>query len=569
MKKNTKEILKRIFITLAISSVLPLTLFFSTPFDIYAANFNEFVFSFSNFFWVCFGYFWAGTAICFLILFFLPRKAYRIVAGLFLGFAFLMFVQSNFLNGHLSALKGDGEGNTVSLAWMIVNIIFWAAVPATFMGVASIMDKKGIVSAIGMVLTAILCVTQIIVPISASISHSDMFLSYQERQQKSDADFEHMLLTNKNLTTVGSEGNIFVFCVDKMDEEWLEYIYEKQPDLFDDFKGFTWFQDHVSRYGHTYPAIVNMLTERPYITDEEITRKNFLDSSFKDYAKSMGKLHDAGWKINIFSEKFYSYDDAYYLPDYIENKTEAKDYKVINSGMLGFKMVELGLYRTMPFFIKDVLGGVNSDTFKRSVEESDGNGNEGYQSMIKFLDKWTDEKFSKVDGKGFYFIHTEGLHSAYSAGKTVSLFKKNMKVINKYISYLKQENLFDDATIIITGDHGSGSAYNRTALKDSIRTGMLIKPAGVSDEEDMKTSQAQTSHTQLWATILEEANIENDTGFESILKTPEGVDQERYFTWHTYNCPLWEYQYTIHGLAKDFKNWELTREKYFGWRMTD
>ena len=575
MEKNTKEILKKILITLAISCVLPLALFLSTPFDIYAANYDEFVFSFSNYFWVCFGYFWAGTAVCFLILFFLPKKAYRVVSGLFLGLGFLMFLQSNFLNGNLSTLKGDGEGNTISLAWMIVNIIFWAAILATFMGVASIMDKKGIVSAIGLVITAVLVVSQLIIPVSASISHSEMFLTYQERQQKADIDFQHKLLTNKNLTTVGSEGNIFVFCVDKMDEDWLEYIYDKKPELFDDFKGFTWFQDHVSRYGHTYPSIVNMLTEKPFVTEgEQITREKFLSDSFS-YAVSLNKLHDAGWKINIFSEKFYSYEDAFYLPDYIENKAEAKDYSVINGGILGGKMVELGLYRTMPFFVKDVLGGVNSETFKNSIKESDGEGHDNYEPNLKFVNKWTEEnEFSKVDGKGFYFIHTQGLHNAYSVNKRIPLFKENMKIINRYISYLKQENLFEDATIIITGDHGNGTPYNRTGLTNSIRTGMFIKPAGIG-EEDMKISQAQTSHTQLWPTILKQANIEEVEGM-SILETPdpeivgqEAAAQERYFTWHTYNCPLWEYQYVIHGSAKDFANWELIQKVYRGWRITD
>ena len=555
---KTKKIIIRIFLTLAIASVLPFFLFFSTPFDVYAANYNEFVFSFSNYFWVCFGYFIAGTAICFLILFFLPKKAYRMVSGLFLGIAFMMFLQSNFLNGNLSALKGDGEATSVSTAMMVGDIIIWIVVLALFVGIAYIADKKGIVSAIGLVITAVLIASQIIIPISSSITHGEMFLPKKERQKKEDSEFEHMLLTNKNLTTVGSDSNIFVFCIDKMDEGWVEYVYEEAPELFDCLKGFTWFQDHISRYGHTYPSIINMLTERPYFAEDNILREKYLDESF-DYAQSLNKLHDSGWKINIFSETFYVYNDAYYLPDFIENKTQAKDYKVINSGVLGFKMVELGLYRTMPFFIKDALGGVNSDTFNRAIEESDGQGHQAYRATNKVVNKWTDNEFSQVEGKGFYFIHTEGLHNAYTKNKRVPFFKENINIINKYISYLKQENLFKDATIIITGDHGNGTPYNKSNITDSIRTAMFIKPSGV-DEEDMKISQAQTSHVQLWPTILEQANVDNGADFgTSILETPEGVDQERYFTWHTYNAPLYEYQYTVHGSARNFDNWELTK----------
>lgn len=564
-----QKIKKRILPSILIACAVPLMAFLSTPIDIFSGNYNEFVFSFSNFFGICFVYFLISSIILFTILIFLPNKGYRVVSALLLGVAFMMFIQSNFLNGNLTTLKGDGEGSVISTTWMVFDVIIWVAVIALFVVLSVISDKKGIISTIGLILAAVVVCTQVVTPVFACITKRDMFLSANERAKKADSSFTHMLLTNKNLTTVASEDNIFVFCVDKFDENWLEQIYDKKPDLFDSLKGFTWYQDHISRYGHTYPSIINMLTENEFVTENEPTRTEFLKKALQN-TPSLDMLHNEGWNINIYSEKFYSYSDAFYMPSYIQNISVAKKYKVTNPPLLGLNMVQLGLYRAMPFYLKELLIGVSSQTFSRAIVESDGQGSNEYRPANDVVDDWTDKQFTTVNGKGFYFIHTQGLHDSYDADKLIPNFEINIKIINRYINYLKQQGLYENATIIITGDHGNGTPYNKTKLTNSVRTGMFIKPSGKGDGE-MQISQAQTSHTQLWATILEEAGANGGADFgTNIMEVQEGVDQVRDFTWHTYNCKLVEFKYVIHGSAREFDNWEKTSETTFGnRRMTD
>ena len=123
---NKQMIKKRILPTLLISVILPLIVCISTPFDLFANNYNEFYFSFSDFFPYCIMFFFIGLALCFLVLIFLPDKAYRILAGLAVTMAFLLFIQSNFLNGNFNALNGDNMGvEKASLTKKIINIIVW------------------------------------------------------------------------------------------------------------------------------------------------------------------------------------------------------------------------------------------------------------------------------------------------------------------------------------------------------------------------------------------------------------------------------------------------------------
>ncbi len=564
-----EKIKKRILPTLLIACALPLILFLSTPFDIFAGNYNEFVFSFTNFFGVCFGYFIVSTAICFLILLFLPEKGYKIVAGLLLGFALMMFIQSNMLNGTLSTLGGDGEGSIIPTYLIVIDTIIWIVVLAAFVGVAFVPSKKLKWTTASVIVACVVVITQVFTPAITAITKREMFLTFQQRMEKQDDEYTHMILTNKNLTTAGKEGNIYVFCIDKFDEQWTEDCYATAPEEFDILKGFTWFQDHISRYGHTYPSIINMLTETPYFAAEATSRTKFLDEAYNN-ANGLKTLQAEGWKINIFSEKFYTYNDAYYLPDYIQNKAEAKNYKVANSALLGLNMVELGLYRTMPFVIKNLMNNLSSDLFNNSIEESDQQGNVGFQPGNEKVDKFTSQsQFELVDGKGFYFIHINGLHNAYKDYKRLPALKLSFKIVNKYLSFLKESGLFENSTIILLGDHGNGTPYNKTPLKNSVRTALFVKPAGIGEQE-MKISQAQTSHVQLWTTILEQAKVNGGEDFGmSFLETPEDEDIQREFTWHTYNCKLIEYNYVVLGDAENFDNWVLKNKTSYNRKITD
>ena len=115
MKERTK---KRLLPTFLIAITLPLIVFLTTPFDIYAGNYNEFVFSLTNYIWVCLAIFIISSLIIFFSLLFLPNKVYRPISALFLGLAFLCFLQSNLLNSSLTALQGDAEATLVSNTWI-------------------------------------------------------------------------------------------------------------------------------------------------------------------------------------------------------------------------------------------------------------------------------------------------------------------------------------------------------------------------------------------------------------------------------------------------------------------
>ena len=133
VKVTKGQIIRRALLSLLMSVLLPLMLIISVPFEIYAANFGEYIFALSEFFPALIGFFFLFTFVIFAAIFFLPKKAFRIVSAILIAFGLLCFIQGNYLNGDLSTIGGDhleGEGEGISTTSAVLNIIIWIVVMA-------------------------------------------------------------------------------------------------------------------------------------------------------------------------------------------------------------------------------------------------------------------------------------------------------------------------------------------------------------------------------------------------------------------------------------------------------
>ena len=561
MKTNKKTIWKRVLLSLLISVLLPLSIFISIPFEIFASNYEEFVFTLADFFPVCVGFFFLTFVVLFLAIFFLPKKAYRIVSAIIIALSLMFFIQGSFLNAGLSTLNGDyvGSGN-LSLTTEIINIVIWAIVIAVAVALAILKDKKKILSYAGLVLAFAVLSTQIISPVSSAISNAEVFMSSEERMDLLKEDGTHNILTNENLNTVSKTSNIFYFVVDRFDERFAESAQKIDETIYDELTGFTWFQDHLSVYSRTYPSVANMLTN--YTFDPNFSRTKYLNDAYEN-EETLSILNENGYSVNLYTSSYYSFTDAYKLPSYVANRAETKVYEVNDKLGLSFSLIELALYRSVPFFIKDLLW-IDSSTSNNYIMETDQNGYEKYSTELENTEDFINSQELSIseNEKGFYFIHTTGCHSAEDFTTGGELAIKNLKLINQYLQFLKQNNLYKDATIIITGDHGFVHDNNRE-LDDYTATALFVKLSG-RENEKMETSQAQTSHKNMWATIYKSAGITTSKDFgKSVFEIPEQEPQEREFYWYTWGHRLVAYEYKVVGSVKDFSNWEIVDVEYF------
>ena len=140
---------------------------------------------------------------------------------------------------------------------------------------------------------------------------------------------------------------------------------------------------------------------------------------------------------------------------------------------------------------------------------------------------------------------------------------------------MKKLGVYDNATIIITGDHSnisnkSGATDgNYEDLTHERMTALFIKRSGdTTGNPFTKTCDNKVSHEDLWKTIFASENI---TGFDSSITGCVAFDKEqtdnriRHYYFHRWDDALHssytELYYTINGSGKNFNNWKLDASK--------
>ncbi len=563
------KILKRLLPTFLIAFSIPFIICICIPIEIFGNNLDEFLFAFSGFIGFNLLFTFLFTLVIFSALLFLPNKAYRITSAVIISLAFLFFLQGTFLNGSLSSLSGDALGDeVVSTSKKVFNIIIWIVIIAGAVVLSLLKDKNGIIALVGLLLCGIVMITQFISPLTVCMSTEGVFSSRENRKDENGNVVTTKILTEENLNSISSTNNVFFFCVDRFDQEYAQRAHEECPEIFESLKGFTAFDDNISLYGHTYPAVVNLLTGKRLNPNE--SREKFLSHAFKNN-QTLDVLNKEGYKINLFTVPYYTYSDAVYMPEYVDNVTDAASFEVTNKPILSLSMMQIALYRCAPLVFKDFLGNINSGTCNSYVESEGVDGNSQFSADMKGVYNYiTENEFKTTEEKQFSFIHVDGCHSVLydeewntlklTDNKDIMLSVKNsFAIINVYLEQLKKAGVYDDATIIITGDHAT-PINDRTELPQQSLTALYFKPSG-SSSDNLKFSSAPVSHDDIWNTIFSSEKIERNNSNKTLFEYSVNDNREREYFWHTYVSPMREYVYQINGSGKDFNNWKINQNK--------
>lgn len=561
----TEERLGRIVPALLSSLTLALVVFVVAPLDIFGSNYAELDFSLKNFaFFLILGA--VLTVLLFgSLMFFLPRKAYRCIFAFTLATAALFIIQQNFLNFGMNSLPGDKlTGEIPSAGEIIIDLLVWIVVygGAFFLAIwVNIKGDKGdVIKTVSFIVSFALLASQITSPIFIVINSNSKF---ETNILKGSGKKEKTIInTERGFNEIAQKNNVFYFCIDRFDEEYAEKAYASDRGIFSELTGFTWYRDNVSNYGHTFPAVANMLTQKKYNAD--LKRAEFLDKVYKGGDTPLDKLNENGYAVNIYTVKYYAFTNAGHLPQYVGNLAKATDESNERiSFALSAQLAGFSLYRAAPLVFKQFFDTGSTSDVNGIVNKK---GDDGYEEWIgtnSQAETLAKKAITVGDAeKKFAFIHYDGMHDVLQPSSLFipSILSRNIGVVNSFIKALKENGLYKDSTIIITGDHsrpvsdisgvldGSGKGQPR-------RTALFVKTAG--SDEGFAVSEAPTSHEDIWATIFRSENIGYEGSGVAVNLLSEGQSRERIYTWHTYATgSLDEYVYKINGKASVIGNWE-------------
>ena len=132
--------------------------------------------------------------------------------------------------------------------------------------------------------------------------------------------------------------------------------------------------------------------------------------------------------------------------------------------------------------------------------------------------------------------------------------------LRKLFDRMKELGIYDDATIIITGDHGAAVSDTKP-LQKATRVGLFYKPAGASGQ--LKNSSAPVTTEQVAATVIKATGADHSAYGKALDEVAEDAVITRVY--YKTVCDTETYRetqlciYHVTGDAANFANWELVQ----------
>ena len=556
--------------------------------DIYAGNRDEFMFVALDFVPYIALIAFAASVLLSLLILILPKPASTAVFGVTAWLSVTGYLQALLLNGS-NSLGGD-TGEKTGVALLVIDAAVWIVTGAVIIFGAFMMQKKDILKRIyliGLVVILVMnvtgCVTRTgditrsrndtMAETEAPDSTDDVTADTDTEAVTTDTetvvektpdvtDPSEAYLTKKGLDQVSTGKNIVIFLVDRFDVSYYQDIINGDPGFFDELDGFTYFSDNVSLYSRTWPAVPTMITgvDNDFsVTANEYFTKAYTQSPF------LNDLKANDYAIKLYTAGYYCYRDGTPLIGLADNISESKGYTITDRGALVGNMLKLSAYRYAPNLVKDNID-IATSSFSGIVELN------GSAPLFEVDDPIVCSQILENglsfdhEGNSYIFIHLNGGHSPYNMDEELNRTKNssaikqirgNFKMIKYYLSEMKHLGVYDDATIIITGDHPRARDDGKIPEEPRL-TALFVKTAGSTGA--LKYSDAQVSQENLIPTLVKSAGIKTDVDYGlSYFEVEEGTDVVRYhkFQLSAKDQPSEIVTFKVTGKGDDFSNWQI------------
>ena len=560
-------------LSLLIGAAFALTFCFFSVTEVFAANRAELLFNLKDFLpWILIAAL-CGTVIVAMLIWLPGKKIGRIVGAVFVWLTVMGYVQSTFLNG-TAGLAGDDREAFETGTPAIINFIIWIVALAAIVALSLRLKEETVRTAATVAMVAVLGMQAAGFFTNLPRLVKDRFAMTAE-QSEADTDEENdMLIAASYLSTDGiteaaSKNNIYVLILDRLDVYYVDNIFKADPDFFEPLTGFTYYGDNLSLYSRTFPGAATIIAGQ----DGDLSVSN--ESFFKTVYGTSPLLHDLkdnGYKIKLYAPSYYAYRSGRSLYGIADNMASYTGYQVKDSVGLSADMLLLSVYKAVPTLFKPLIE-ISTQTFDAYVTYDKSSPQAGMDDL-GFYEKLSGNGLTVGGCENAYtYMHLAGAHDPYVIDENVEKVEKgssngqvkgDFRILFELFRQLKEKGLYEQATIIITGDHPRAHSDSKVPSQARV-TALFVKEAGRSDEA-FTISTAQVSQENLAATLIKSAGIAttHDYGL-AYSEIPEGVDRVRYHQFQRVtddgNLIM---RYRVEGNANDWANWSVESETNIG-----
>ena len=463
------------------------------------------------------------------------------------------YLQSLFLNGNLGLLTGDGVDWSTHFESMLAGLVFWTLLLCAVLFIMYLHRewwRKLVVYA-----SALLILMQ--------IAPATMILLGAYDDPTSTAG-KGGFLSERGMFEYSAEDNIFVFVLDRLDYDYIELALKQEPTMLDGLDGFTAYTNAISAYARTKPALAHLLTGDTELA-HAVPRKDFYQQVWDRGDKHiLQDLKSADYEISLYTQGNYLFSDMEYAREYVSNVSDGRG-NLKNMSVL-VRLLRLSAYRYAPTALKPFFWGdtnyynvgVYEDEELKAYEFNDA----GYAPLFKG---------STAEGKknSFKLYHCFGPHAPYTMNadgtasdeattvqaQTIGSFKNLITAFDR----MKELGIYENATIIITGDHGAAVSDTKPISKET-RIGLFYKPSG-SAGTPLVYSKAQVGTVNIAATIMKAAGTDHTPYGRALDEIGEDEQIVRVTYKSISDSTTWKevelIKYHVTGDASNFNNWEI------------
>lgn len=555
----------RFLFALSAALMLFYTLVVVGPLEIVASSVGSLLFTAADV-WVPFAVVaFLGSVVLALALSLLQGKAFNVCFAIIAAVGVAAYTQAMFLNTSLPAADGTQVVWNDYTAITVTSAVVWVALIAlaVFLSLKKSLAFKGV--------AATLCMVGIV---AQSVSLG-LLLTTSSENGLTPVDARPSVTTD-GVSEVSAQNNIIMFVLDTFDTKYLEEAAAADPGCFDEFTGFTWFENSTGSMIPTRYAMASMLTGRSLDEDDEA----FSTSLIIDWWTQQGLIDDInaqGYETYLYATDIHDAIGA--LSEKVQNvRQPEREIDYLSSVAM---LVKCSLYRDLPWVLKPPFWFYTDQVNNAALGGNAENPMDSLWTMddAKYYAMLEEQGLSATDGGqegGFRLIHLAGTHAPFTLNRDVEVVEGgtdvveqglgSLHIVSEYLKELKELGVYDDATIVVTADHGEW--YLADEITQPTSPMLLVKPsteAGGSDEP-LKSSSVPTGHIDLAATLLEAAGGDASAyGGMSVFDVPD-AERPRHYNATSVVGPEHEYtfirQWEIIGDALDWENWRETGVKW-------
>lgn len=418
----------------------------------------------------------------------------------------------------------------------------------------------------------VICAIAVALIVIQSVGVSSLMLD--KDADKAATDSEEVFATEVGLYDLSPKNNVIVFVLDMFDIKNMDAVLEQEPSALDEFTDFTYYHNATAditptRLGVPYLLTGKSLGEYDYYGD-------YLTKRFED-SHLIHDVYDAGYSVGLYTDSLWQ--GAKRFEDICINLGPLDKAAINPWGVIAVAW-KMALYRDLPWLLKPLVW-YSTDQLNETMADRNTFNERSAPYVLDdtlYFERMKDRPLTLAD-KGengaFRFIHLQGAHYPYLIDEqgrltghsdVIKQCRGVLLIVSEYFKQMKEAGVYDDATIIVTADHGYQTDTPGIITEPAAPILLVHRPIGQGPKHEgpIAYSNVPTGHQDFAASLIASVGGDYRQYGHTIWDTPDEPRIRNYFMcqYDEEGHPIANIEFEIDGDVNDFANWKLTGRVY-------